>query len=426
MTRRSAAPLYAAISVVVLLATGCTGSSGSRTTTPASSTASSTSPALACSQVSLDLVTAVQQYVDAYGSPVTGSSKTTTSDPDGKKLQAAVRNAQTSLQNNGCDIAEFRSRFDKGLSGIKTRGPLAKAVLLRLTASITGTAKQAAATVSLTPKDDLPRRLAELASGSTVRLAAGTYRLTESLVLLEGVTIRGAGQGRTTLQTTAADTGILVLTDGRVELRELTLSHTGKALADVLVGGPTSSVVLTKMRLTGGRGSSATGGNGVLMTSNGQGRNRGTTLEVTASTFDHNSAAGILLTDGHIASIRQARFEANDSCGVCFSGVSTGAVRNSVFVGNRVGAAILDQAKPALVSDTFEGGLFGIQASNKSTPVVESATVSGASRAAMIFADESAGRVDKSTCTKVPYGIVVSPRALPLLGDNNCELAKGK
>jgi hypothetical protein len=43
----------------------------------------------------------------------------------------------------------------------------------------------------------------------------------------------------------------------------------------------------------------------------------------------------------------------------------------------------------------------------------------------MIFADQASGKVDGASCTNVPYGIVVGPNALPLLGQNSCLLAKG-
>jgi hypothetical protein len=195
----------------------------------------------------------------------------------------------------------------------------------------------------------------------------------------------------------------------------------------MVVGGPTSLLVLNRMRISGAVALKAKGGNGVLMSARAPRAGTGaTTIESTDAIFDHNAAAGVSLGTGQVASIRRARFESNANCGVCFAGDSTGAVRDSAFVGNRVGAAALDRAKPGLQNDTFTGGLFGVQASGQATPVVTAAAVTGATRAAMIFADRSAGQVDRSRCVHVPYGIVVAPAALPLLGKNSCAVARGR
>lgn len=432
MRRWSGALLAGPLGLALALSTaGCTSThSPAPPSASGSATASGGPSGSACAQASSDLVGAVQRYVDAYGTPLTGTATgAATGNPDDKQFQAAVQAAQDTVRAKACDLPEFRRSVEAGLSSVKARGPVAHAVLLRLTASMTGTAKATAATITVRPTDDLPRRLADLAAGSVVVLVAGRYRLDASLALLEGVTVRGAGRDKTTIESSAAEAGVLVLTDGRVEFRDLTVSHSGKATGDLLVGGPTSALVLTRVRATGALLSKTTanGGNGVLMTSRaGNTKGRGTTLEVTDSTFDHNAAAGIVVTGVHVASIRKARFEANQNCGVCFSGTSTGAVRDSAFVGNRIGVAVLEHAKPAIDDTTFSGGLFAIQAANASTPVIRTVRISGASKAAMIFADTSGGSVDSATCVEVPYGIVVSPEAAPLLGTNSCTLAEGK
>lgn len=428
---RSAPRLRTAVLVALacLVAAGCGGSDD-----PVGGASASASPGgspEACAEVSDTLVAAVQRYVDAYGDPVGGAQpkEAQAADaPDGGDLQRAMRRAEQSLLSQGCDFSRFREDLDERLDGVQTRGPVARALLLRLHASLTGQAEPAPKTVTVRPGDALPERVGALAPGSVVRLAAGTHRLREPLALLRGVTLRGAGPGRTVVRTTAADAGMMVLTDGRVELRALTLAHRGKAGGDLLVGGPSSSVVLTDVRIEGARASkSGQGGNGVLMTSPaGTTKDRGTTLEVTGSVLHDNAAAGILLTGGHVASIRRTTFTANGECGVCFVDATSGAVRQSTFTDNRVGVAVLDRARPALVGDTFAGGAVGVQVSDRGRPVVRNARVSDAERAALIFGDRARGRVDGSSCTGVPFGIVVSPDALPYLGDNDCAPVRGQ
>lgn len=426
MRRRSRAlPAGALCAALALVISGCGAASGGGGE-PSSASSAVSSATRACAQASGGLVRAVQRYVDGYG-PAAGASSSGGAAGDDQGLQDALMSAEQSLRRNGCDLDQFRHALQAGLTGVSARGPVARAVLLRLSASLEGKARTSPTTITVRPGDDLPGRLAELAAGSTVRLTAGTYSLAASLPVLAGVSIVGVGQDRTVLVSTAADAGLLVLTDGRVELRDLTVRHTGTATGDLIVGGATSALVLTRVRVSGARGTKDSGGNGVLMSSSaGAAGNHGTTLQVTSAMFDHNSAAGIMLTGAHRASIRQARVEANGTCGVCFAGTSSGAVRDSTFRGNHVGVALLDKAKPALTSDTFEKGLVGIQASGHATPVVQAARITGASRAAMIFTDHAGGKVGGSTCTKVPYGIVISPGALPLLGRNSCTLAHGK
>jgi nitrous oxidase accessory protein NosD len=418
----------------LLLVAGCSldgapsGASSPGPSTPSSSVA--TSRTNLCTAVNTSLLAAVQRYVASYGAPLAakGSTGSSNGSSNGQSnLQHALATAQQELKADGCDMRAFRTRFAAGLQKVQARGPVARAVLLRITASMTGTAVTTPSTVTVPPGHDLGAVLATLATGSTVRLRAGTYHLAESLVLLEGVTLRGAGRNRTTIVSTAGSAGLLVLTDGRVELRGLTLRHRGPTAGTLLMGGPSSSVVLTAARVTGARRDrSGSGGNGVMMTATaGAATHRGTTLQVTGTKIAGNDAAGILLTGGHVASIRGSDFTDNGQCGVCFSAASGGAVRGSRFTGNAVGVAVLDTARPAVVGDTFSGGLVGVQASGHGAPVVRAVRITRVTRAAMIFSGTSSGRVNRSTCVRVPYGIVVSPHAYPYLGTNSCHLARG-
>ena len=426
--------LAAAGLALVLGLTGCGGGTGNPPKTSASPSASESADASACDGVTTRLLASVQTYIDAYGATLSGSpdssSSGDTATGDDTELRSSLQVAQTDLAANGCDLADFRTDFASGLEEVTAKGPLARAVLLRLIASMTGTLSTTPQTIELTPGDDLARRLSALAPGSTARFAAGEYRLRQPLVLLAGITLHGAGKARTTLSSRAGGSALLVLTDGRVELRDLALVHTGKAPASVLVGGPSSSIVLTAARVSGGRaakGAAGQAGTGVSMTAReADTTSRGTTLQVTRSDFTGNDAAGILLTGAHRASVRGTTFRDNGQCGICFAGVSSGAARNSTFTDNTVGVAVFDRAAPVLADDTFTGGQVGIQVSGKGAPQVTDVTVDGASKAGFIYSEDGNGRVDGATCTRTPYGIVVGPKSYPFLAKTDCQLAKGK
>ena len=422
----------------LVVLTGCSlgSSSGKSDPTPApgrstgpTATASTTSRAGRCAAVPTSLLAAVQTYVASYGAAVSGkaaSSKAAATPGTGGSLQRALVTAQRELQADRCDMTRFRSAFSAGLHNVRAKGPVARAVLLRLTATMTGTAITSPSTVTVRPRQDLEGVLATLATGSTVRLTAGRYHLARSLVLLDGVTLRGAGRDRTSVTSTAGSSGLLVLTDARVELRDLTLRHQGSRPSTLLMGGPSSSVVLTYARVTGARRDKAgNGGNGVMMTAASTSVGRGTTLQVTATQVVRNAAAGVLLTGRHAVSIRRSTFTDNGQCGLCFSGASAGAVLRSTFTGNAAGVAVFDQARPVVADDTFTKGQVAVQVAGHGAPEIRSVRISRVTRAAVIFSDSSTGRIDGAHCRKVPYGIVVSPHALPYVGKNSCPLAKG-
>jgi len=449
MTHWHPVRLIAALCAAIVLS-GCSAGALSRTGAPSGSA----SAVLGCTAASTELVASVQQYVTAYGSALASpnpSSSSPSSPPasgrgaasstNGARLQAAVAAAQRSVAAGKCSLADFRARLDKGLRGVTANGPIAQAVLLKLTASLDGTARTQAQTVDVPAGADLRTVVAGLAPGSTMQLAGGRYRLSDTLVLLDAVSIVGAGIGATTIDTTAGGAGVVDLADGRVEFRSLAVVHSGASSGDVIIGGPTSSLELTQVRVSGAAakgGAAASAGSpapappagssdgiGVLMSSSKGAGTHGTTLEMTDSTVDGNEGGGIILSVGQAASLRRLTITSNGGCGVCFSGSSTGAVRDSHFSDNTVGVAVLDTAAPAVTGDVFTGGEFAIQVAGSATPEIEGATISGATRGAMIFTDTATGKVDGSSCTSVPFGIVVGSKALPYLGTNSCPVATG-
>ena len=431
MTSRLARATAAALALLVLA--GCSGDpsgASSPTTSPTETGASSASPdarTTACAQAVSGLVDATQAYVDSYGPAVSGRTGRASADD----LSGGLDRAKKRIESLQCDPATLRDQLQEGLYSVRARGALAEAVRAQLVAALTGTVAPATATRRLKAGEDLATVLPELAPGSTVVLPAGTVRLSKTVVLLQGVTLRGQGRGRTTLSTAAADTGVLVLTDGKVELDSLTVRHTGSKPASVVVAGPTSSLVLTDAAVTGARAGSdpatSRGGTGVLMSarSGEVADDRGTTLEVTRTRVAGNQAAGILLSGGHRASIRRSVLADNGQCGVCFLDTSRGAVRDSTLSGNGAGVAVVDRSRPLISGDTVTGGEVGVQAGNTSAPVVRDVTIRSVKRAAMIFSARARGRVGRVTCVDTPAGIVVARHALPYLGTNRCAVQPG-
>jgi hypothetical protein len=431
------------LSVAVAVA-GCTGSPPDA---PPTVSDSSTGPD-GCALAVAAIVDATQRYVDGFG-PVDGvdaapsplpsasaaapstspsaSPPTAAADPDAV-FQEALTRARGALDSSGCRGTEVVALLEDRLADVTAEGPVAGAVLRQLRSSMTGTAKAEPTTLEVAPGDDLLGAVATLPAGSTLVLGAGTHTLDDVLVLLSPITVRGSGVGTTTLESTAVDFGVLAIANGRVELKDLTLRHLGKSPANVVLAGPSVSLVATGVAISGGVAQEdGTGGAGILMY-DPQSRPGGTdtTLEVTDSELVENGSAGIVLTGGHVASIVSSTFRANGQCGLCFLEGSSGSVLRGTFSDNGVGVAATGTARPTLLDSTVTEGQVGVQASDESVPVLRGVGIRGSSRAALIWSGRAGGLIEDVTCSDVAFGLVVGPDVTPTVRDSACRLAPAR
>jgi hypothetical protein len=435
VTSRRLAPL-----VVLVLALGAFACGGDDASDGGSKPTTTEVPGRACRQAVDSIVTATDRYVSGYEAGRALSAADATSEdpappattPDGADaplteadFQAELGAADAKLRSSGCDPGHVRDDLLEALDNVSAEGPVADAVLRQLTASMTGRLAREPEVVTVAPGTDLRDTVAGLPDGSTVELEEGEHRLDGSLVLLTGITIRGAGRDASAIVSTAADAAVLALTDRRVELTALTVRREGDAPGSAVLGGSAAAVVVSDARLSGGKADAAgQGGAGVLMYADGtQASGRGTTLEVTDTELHDNQAAGIVLSGGHRASIVRASFRANGQCGVCFLGATDGSVEDSTFDDNGLAIAVTGSAEPNLLRLVVRGGEVGLQAADDAKPIIKTVTVSGVRRAALIYTGSSGGSLDALTCDDVPFGIVVGPEAHPQLGDTDCGLA---
>lgn len=443
MATRPSKPLAALLVAGCLLA-ACSADDTSGST---SSTSEGDISAGACATAVTSIVDATQRYVSGYesaraasseGAPDAGaaaipteSTPTTATSADAlgeAEFQRQLDDADERLRDLRCDPRQVRTALVDGLGRVAAEGPVADAVLRQLSASLTGQTSPRADVVQVAPGEDLRDVVARVPEGTTIELAAGEHRLDASLVLLSGVTIRGAGRDATSIVSTAPDAAMLLLTGGRVELTGLTVRHEGDATASVVLGGPAASVVLTDARVSGGRvDGEGQGGSGILMFDDAEAATgRGTTMEVTGTELLDNRGGGIVLTGGHRASVVATLFAANGQCGICFLGAADGSVEDSILDDNGIGIAAMGTARPTLLRLTLRAGEVGIQAGDAATPSVEGVTITGAQRAALIFTGTAGGSLSGVTCEDVPFGIVISPDAAPQIGDTDCEVASSQ
>ena len=260
---RSMAARAVGAAAALALLTGCSTDGDDEEPADASPSAAASASASgspeACREVVDSVIAAVQRYVDQYapGSDAAGGKSDREPAPEpsanAPDLPGQIESAQKRLADLGCTPREATEPLAEGLAGVRAEGPIATAVRDQLNASLTGRVSPSRTTVQVAPGEDLSAVLPELAPGSTVELAAGEHRLDDTLVLLRGVRLVGAGRGKTTLITSAADTGLLALSPDRIDLVDLSLSHEGSSPASLVVGSSSTRLALERVVLSGAR-----------------------------------------------------------------------------------------------------------------------------------------------------------------------------
>lgn len=436
----------AAVAVGLAVFGGCAGSPSPEESPSASPTEPTAEfRVLACAGAAQEVVAAVEGLVAVYSARDTEVRESRQSPPSpeddsaveqpatddraaSEALAAAIASSQRTVENLRCDTRAFNADVSAGLAEITPSGAVATAVWRRVSASVLGQIDEEVTELVLEQGDDLHEAVSRAAPGSTIVLPATELRVDSTIVLLDGVSLRGQTRQSSVLISSAAEAGIIVATDGLVRLDALTLRLDGPGPVSGLVAGPSASVALGDVRVTGARRGedSGAGGAGLLMSAEGDlGSGRGTTLEVTDSAFDDNAWAGIAVAGGHRVSIEAVTFEGNGEVGILFMDSSTGSVTSSTFSDNMIGLAATGAASPTWLSSTVTGGSIGMQVDGSANVVVQDLSVTGAESAAALVGGQATGAITGLVCENSQYGIVVGDSAAPTLADNDCSVSRG-
>lgn len=443
--------IAAAVGLAVLA--GCADQPPAPEPTAEATTATVDARQVECDKAANDVTAAVERLVASYASPgltptgpgraapttvpTDGPTERSTDGAEGQPVGAddtaddlatTVEGAQRTVDRLGCSLTEFTENVSAGLAAISPSGPVATAVWRRVTASVLGEVEEEVTERTVDGEEDLFEAIAQAAPGSTLVLPAGTTELDGTIVLLDALHLRGQGQDATTLVSTTSDAAIIVATDGLVELTDLTLRLDGMEPVSGLVAGPSASVVLDGVRVSGAtRGENdGAGGAGVLMSAEGDaGSGRGTTLEVTDSAFEDNDWAGLAIAGGHRVSIDGASVTDNGEVGILFMHSASGSVARSTLTGNTIGLAATGSSQPTWLSNTVSGGTIGVQLDGSVEIVMQGMRVTGPTSAAVLVGGEVTGAISQVTCENTPYGLVVGDGAAPTLTGNDCPLARG-
>ena len=413
---------------------GCSGGGGGGGSTPKAAEA----PGNPCLPIARDLIASTQRYVDGFGvatqpkvnaaTPSASPSPSASAAPMTQQDFAdAVSAARNRLAPAGCGVPAFQEAMTSGLQAVRSHGAIAGAVLAQLRVSLTGQLPSTPISVTATPHDDLAAKLAQMPDGSTLVLAKGTYKLTDTLVLLRSVTIRGAGAESTILSSATPDAVVLALTGGRVDLSLLGVRRVGGA-GSVITAAPQAQMSLKSVHISGARtDKQGAGGVGLLLTATGGDTPAATvTFRALHSSFTDNASGGILAGGGQVVAVSSSSFARNAQCGICYLGASGGTVEGNSFLDNGYGVVAASPARTSIRGNHFVGGVVGIEATGNAKPTVRDNTIKGSTRASMVFTGNAAGTVDGNDCSGDPAGIAVARTAYPYVRTNKCRVTLGK
>jgi parallel beta-helix repeat protein len=301
------------------------------------------------------------------------------------------------------------------------------------------------------PNTDLAALIADLPAGSGVRLPAGDFRMTTTLVIDKPLTLVGSAPVTaaslpsdevTRLVSSAVDALVQFTGEGTLTLQNLWLEHSGQQRADVIVID-SGELILRNSRVQGASSDGlldvGAGGAGVRWRREARG---GTVSE---SVFRDN-AGFALVVDGQASPRIVDSTLSENGGGVLFAGVAGGILHNSdlsrngsvgvqvagsaqpVIEGNTIvdhnfnGIAYLDSAAGTARRNTIEvSGEAGIDVRGQATPLLENNTITSSFRG--IFYTASGAGVARANLLRSNrgYGIYLATNAEPLLEDNTFE-----
>jgi nitrous oxidase accessory protein NosD len=438
----------ALVCAVSLLSGGCSSAGSTDELTPEE--AAQEQRFRGCGALAAEIADATQAWVDAVapaegtaeeGSAEDGASPGT-GEPDTQPM--VVRNYQERRDQLGCRPREFQHQLGIELERVEGEGPGGRALAAAVRAQVlvpTGPPRS----VEVDPDDDLQTAILRAEPGAVVRLAAGEHAIDEPLILLQPVTLIGAGRDETAVVSSAAGAAIAFLGEGGIRLADLEVRHTGEAPASVLVF-TAGSVELTRVRATGGvANESGTSGFGVVL-GGAAATGAGVTQELDEVEVADNAAGGVAVVDAAAPTIVASTASDNAGCGFCYLGSAGGRLGASTAVGNDVGVALGDTADPVVdqlrasgnrqagivveaeATGSFQdavvrdNGPIGVLVRDDAAPTLAGPTIEGHDEAAIVFGGRAGGTVRDAACTDGGLGIVLFEAADPDVTEPGCAV----
>jgi hypothetical protein len=355
--RRSAVAHGRAVAVSVataMLVTAC--SSGPPVPTAAELAASQAQDRLytACQRLSQDIAERLQAYVDQFA-PIdeTAAGALEAGVPDTADLAVASEQFRVRRAALACQPREFQLLLTIALADVEGNGALGQAVAAQVRDAVLETSGPAA-TVTVEPGDDLAAAVHDAGPRAEIRLAAGTYRLEESLVLLRDTTLIGAGSDATFIVSSAPGAAVLNLGDGHFAAEGISFTHDGQDPASVLVLA-TGGYDLFAVSLTGGVADDTLSSGFGLVLGGGPAASEGDRTERLEDVIATGNGAGGIVVAGDRAPVMTGLgIYDNVGCGICWVAASGGSLADSTITGNVTGVSVADSATPTVTDTTVE------------------------------------------------------------------------
>ena len=359
--------------VAVLASAGC---SPSAETDAAQSPTPGEVPVTDCSELPAAIAAAVQTYVDSFADAeaqaVTAEASTGQED-----FATATARLRTRGEELGCDPEQTAAGLNEELALLSGGTPVQDAVLATFLADPLGTvnpADPAAVDIEVSSTNELTAAVSLAGSGSTIRVAPGTYVVGEPLVVLRPMRIVGAGSGDTVIRSIAPDAAVIVDAGGDVGLDGLTVQHDVSSPASVVVvtagGYDLRDVAISGARTT----ESGAGGFGLILRPTqrliGPG---GTTSSVVGVELADNAGGGVLVAADARPTLRDITVSQSGGCGLCFVEDSGGDATGIAISQVRVGLRTDDSANPQVTELVVRDAEAGIAATGSSAASIRGA-----------------------------------------------------
>lgn len=389
---RSMAATWAcpAIVLLVLGLAGCSASTSRNPTTDPSP--SSAGPVLGpepllpeptdCAQLATLIVDRLQDWIDGFPATVT-SGETTTEGPDTDlpTLAAELAPLATDLD---CDPETMEPLVADELERLTAEGPLQQAAAGTLRADPLGTLDPSdpdPETRTVATGEELVAAAAEVGSGSTIELVAGTLEVDTPVVLMRPVTIRGSGPGDTVVSSSAEDASFVLTADGDVVLEDFSLARTGPEPGSgvVVIGG---GYRLARLAISGARATATgAGGFGVVLLPRAGGLVRGgETFELREVAISDSTGGGVVIGGQATPDLVDLDLDGPDElvgCGLCWLDGGAGTVTDATVRGFGIGLRIDARAAPTIVGGTVAGAALGVAATGDGAPVLRRVALTG-------------------------------------------------
>lgn len=443
---------------VALVAAACSGEgSDPATPTPSSATAPTTvmtstptptaAPATDCEGLAVQIVDALQDYVDTFGASTADEVPAVAADA-GSDLSTAVEDLRGRAETLGCDAATMEPLVATELERLAGSGPVQQAVVDTLRADPLGSADPSdprPVDVEVATSEQLVAAVATVGSGSTIRLTATTYDLDAALVLLRPVTLVGAGRDRTVLRSSASGAAVIAASDGDVELGDLAVEHIGDEPASVIVvnGGGHD---LHDLAVRGGRADSqGVGGYGIVLRPTPSMVGGASRQVVRDVTVDDTDGGGVVVGSDAAPDLRAVTVTGpgpdGGGCGLCWieqaTGTVTGArvsdrqvglridddaaptITDSTVVDTGVGVAVTGAGDPSLADNRIVRGATGMELAGSGSPEVRGTEVRDSSDLGIRISGTATPRLARTVVTgPSAAGIAVVDQAEPTLHDD--------